>query len=322
MPAKKKPNVQVDVVQHAPLLPVVTEKRKIITTKVMPALHEKYGTKALMWAEDVPEMPMVSTGIHRLDTILEGGIEVGGIVTIHGLDGSGKTSLAWQIASQEQGGVLYIDGERKLSSKALKSAMRRFGVHGLLAISQPEPSTLEGAFDIALKALRAGIKLVILDSLPSFASVKQMEQKDFTKKAGVSSTALFLSEKLGMIADVCSEMQSTLLVINQLRDTMNMTNPFGERLHAFGGHQLKGLSKLVIRCARMKDIKVVQKGEKVTIGIVAAWQVRKCSYAPSNGAGGLPLLYDKGFIQDTDMPEAAVLEDDPSFVSVEEEASD
>src|SRR6266550_3537704 len=101
----------------APQLPVVpdSEKRRVLTENVLPAINKAYGAGTIMWIEDVPVLPKVSTGIMHLDDILQGGMEVGGIVIVYGKEKSGKTALALQIAGKEDNGVVYIDGERKMS---------------------------------------------------------------------------------------------------------------------------------------------------------------------------------------------------------------
>jgi DNA repair protein RAD51 len=55
---------------------------------------------------------MISTGLHRLDQFLSGGIHDGVITDIYGSSGTGKTQLLWQIcinATKNGGTVLYQD---------------------------------------------------------------------------------------------------------------------------------------------------------------------------------------------------------------------
>lgn len=55
---------------------------------------------------------MISTGLHRLDKFLSGGIHSGVITDIYGSSGTGKTQLLWQIcinATKNGGTVLYQD---------------------------------------------------------------------------------------------------------------------------------------------------------------------------------------------------------------------
>src|SRR5690554_6937943 len=65
-------------------------------------VNKSYGGAALKFANDVPTMPRLSTGIFNLDAHLGGGIPMGKVALIYGPEHSGKTTIALKTAANAQ----------------------------------------------------------------------------------------------------------------------------------------------------------------------------------------------------------------------------
>lgn len=140
-------------------------------------------------------VPMVPTGFSRLDSVLGGGLIKGGLIIVGASPGSGKTSLAINIADNVQGNVLFVSCEMTplqimtrrvaaksgISSKILTSrkiddyskiiqTIYDMNQSGLSVSRNPSPTvseiaTMAGAID--------DLKLIVVDYLGLLKADKQ-----------------------------------------------------------------------------------------------------------------------------------------------------
>ena len=263
----------------------VAISKRTVLDGLLADLNMKYKGQVVQWLSDTLDKDRFSTGIDHLDMLLGGGIPKGCIVEIFGLKQSGKTSLALTMAGQCES-VLYIDGERKIT----KAWAELFGAHGEYVIAQP--SCLEQALELVRHFIHSGTQLIIIDSLPSLPSRKEQEETNYDKNTGMAHTAGILSRKLGVLNNLCHEMQATLVIVNQLRANVNAP-PFGEQYHTFGGLMLPSIAAVRISVARkswLKDARIGVYGQEV------AYLIDKSSVSAPRKGGDAPLLFDHGFV--------------------------
>lgn len=289
MASKKTSVVPVQPVGIAHVLQKVSIPREQALIQAIAKLNTTYGPGTIQFLRDIPPRPKVATGIDGLDQLLQGGIETGGVIQIAGKEGSGRTSLALQIASKYPS-ILWIDGEGKMSVE--RAAL--FGCHENFLLAAPDELVFEDALEIARFFLMMDYKIVVIDSVPSIPCRKDAEEKDFSKTT-VAPHAAILAKRLPILAGLCSKHNSTLLMINQIRDSVGMfsPNPNAEKVHRFGGHQLEAMSKAIVMTARKSDLKHPKLG---TYGIEVAYRLDKCSYAPSRKANAINLVERRGFV--------------------------
>lgn len=222
----------------------------------------------------------ISTGSTLLDYAIankrNGGVGVGKLTLIEGLESTGKTLVVSHIAAnaQKMGAVVfYADTESAISPEF----MRRLGVDLKKRISYFQPPTIEKFFSKAEEIIifsREKISkdipvVIILDSLAATPINDEVEGTYNPKELmGVRAKAISLA--LRKLTQVIGYEKITLILINQLRMKMNVANPYqdpyvspggmGAPFHASTRIRLK--SKLKIK-AKNNDIIGVQCNAKV-----------------------------------------------------------
>ena len=161
----------------------------------------------------------ISTGSTWLDGIIArgimGGIPVGKITEIAGLQSTGKSFLAAQIAgnAQKMGIIpIYFDAESAVDPKFLEKAGCDLG-----EMIYVQPKDLESVFETVEAHLGMGAKfLFIIDSLAA-TPVKAEVEGTFNPTERIGVKALTLSKALAKLTTPIAQSQCTLLILNQLR---------------------------------------------------------------------------------------------------------
>lgn len=174
-------------------------------------------------------IPKVSTCIEDLDTIIGGGIPQGRIIEIFGPESSGKTSLAFHLSSLYEM-CLYIPAEGTFDAERAKV----FGNKPkqlLVYNNEYGEDALEKAIDFA----KAGIPLIIIDSVPFLMPRYDFETvvSDTEKDLRIGGVARLLSKTLPPLTKICERTGTTLILINQVRDKMDAMM-FGEKTQTPG----------------------------------------------------------------------------------------
>lgn len=141
--------------------------------------------RSFITAKRIKEFEMkrnkITTGIRALDSILNGGFELGSIVELAGEYGSGKTQLCHQLSVTVQlpvdkgglmGGALYIDTEGTFSAYRIENISERFRLNPddvLERIIVARAFNTEHQIQIVRSSVNkieeANIKLIIIDSI-------------------------------------------------------------------------------------------------------------------------------------------------------------
>lgn len=200
----------------------------------------------------------VSTGIPSLDKILGGGIILGGVVEIAGLEATGKSTLGAMVATEAQKRsipVVYLDTEAAMSIARLKS----IGVNTDELI-YVQPRSLEDVYGLVASIIKSkivekafsGPALIVWDSLAATAATKEIEGDEYDKEMAIR--ARVNSSALRKLSIPLSENQVTLLVINQYRE--NIGQMWGDKFSTPGGHSIKyaAIQRIQIRNAGNIDI--------------------------------------------------------------------
>jgi recombination protein RecA len=210
-------------------------------------INKKHGQSvAYSLAEENPTdvKDFIPTGSRWLDSIIcrgrLGGIPVGKISEIAGLEATGKSYMAAQIAANAQKmgiDVVYFDSESAIDSKFLTAA--GCDADNILYIQATSVEfVLETIEDILSQAKNR--VLFIWDSLaltPSEADIAG----DFNPQSNMAVKPRILSKGMSKLVQPIANSEASLLVLNQLKTTITsnvaeaMTNPYftpgGKAMH-------------------------------------------------------------------------------------------
>ena len=199
----------------------VAELRKSLNSKLKGAvfdLNKENPTDVKEW---------ISTGSTWLDAIVAkgkmGGIPVGKLIELAGLQATGKSYLAAQIAgnAQKQGITpVYFDAESALNSEFLEKA--GCDVDDLIYIQPPD---LETVFE-TIETLMASSDqkfLFIIDSLAA-TPTKVDTEGTFNPNERIGVKAALLAKAFQKITTPLAQRECTLLILNQLKINIKATS--------------------------------------------------------------------------------------------------
>jgi recombination protein RecA len=206
---------------------VTKDIAKTIQNRLNDFLHKDKSIKSVM--QDKPTL--IRSGISTLDTILGGGIILGGFIQLVGRAGCGKSSLAakfissFQKLSNSNCIALYIDTETTMS----KFRLSQLGVNNPL-INPISDVTLEDIFGIIdsviefkkdNKDARDIPTIIVWDSIASTLTKKEFTAED--PKEVIGYKARLLSLYMPKIASSLQEYKITVVAVNQLRDSVGIS---------------------------------------------------------------------------------------------------
>jgi len=196
-------------------------------------LNKKAGTNVAhdLTKENPTEVKeWIPTGSRWLDSIVcrgkLAGIPVGKVTEIAGLESTGKSYMAAQIAANAQKmgiGVVYFDSESAIDPDFLE----RTGCD-LSNLLYVQASSVEFVLESIEELLGSGKKLLFIwDSLALTPSEKDLE-RDFNPQQTMAMKPRILSLGMSKLTVPMANAQCTLLVLNQLKT--NITNNIAEAM--------------------------------------------------------------------------------------------
>ena len=182
--------------------------------------------------EDTPTdfTDFVSTGATMLDVAISnrphGGIAVGRITELTGLEGSGKSLIGAQLIAntQKRGGVgVLIDTETAVNPEFFKAV--GIDTNKLVYVHL---QTVEEIFDAIvniIEKVRTGkdknkLVTIVVDSVAAASTKKEMEA-DFGKDGYATDKAIIISKAMRKITGLLGRERIALVFTNQLRQKMN-----------------------------------------------------------------------------------------------------
>lgn len=253
--------------------------------------------------KSVLQIERVPTGIEDLDEVIGGGLPRGRIIEVFGPESSGKTSLCYWLASLFKCSA-YFPIEGTYDAERAKS----IGVQdGQMLVYRCNYG--EQVLNTALKLIKAGIPLVIIDSVPACQPKEDIEKlsKDAENETRMGGTARLFSKMLPIIERECEKNSTILVLINQVRDKMNAML-FGEKDDTPGGRAIKFYSSIRIKVARRAWIEIPNKNPKISAANEKIGMIMKCKIVKSKvnnpfGECEIPLMFDGGFVSFDDVKE-------------------
>ena len=238
----------------------------------------------------------VSTGSSMLDLAISnrenGGVAVGRITEINGLESTGKSLLASHILAetQKQGGIaVYMDTETSVSVEFLGAI--GVDVSKLLYLHfECVEDIFEAMEDIIAKVRESDkdrLVTILVDSLAG-ASTKIEIEADFDKDGYATSKAIIISKALRKITQLIGRQKVSLVFTNQLRQKLGVM--FGDPWTTSGGKALPFHSSTRIR---LKNLGQIKSGNKI-IGMKCRAQVIKNRLGPPLRHADYDMYFDSG----------------------------
>ena len=239
----------------------------------------------------------ISTGSTMLDLAIanrpNGGVAVGKITELNGLEGSGKSLIGSHLlaSTQKQDGIaVYIDTESAVSQEFLRAigvdTKKMLYVH--LETVEEIFDTIETIVTKIRESNKDKLVTILVDSLAA-ASTKQEMDTDFDKDGWATAKAIIISKAMRKITQMIARQKVALVFTNQLRQKLGVM--FGDPWTTSGGKALPFHSSTRVR---FKNAGQIKDKKNNTIGIKIKGQVIKNRLGPPMRTAEFPLYFDKG----------------------------
>ena len=239
----------------------------------------------------------ISTGSSTLDLAIsnrpDGGIAVGRITEINGLESSGKSLLGAHILAETQkkdGIAVYIDTETSVSQQFME--VIGIDLKKMLYLHLETVEDIFSAIEEIVAKVRESDKnrlvTILVDSLAA-ATTKVELEAEFDKDGWATSKAIILSKAMRKITQMIGRQKIALVFTNQLRQKLGVM--FGDPWTTSGGKALPFHASTRIR---LKNLGQIKDAKKNTIGMKMRAQVIKNRLGPPMRHADFELYFESG----------------------------
>jgi len=244
----------------------------------------------------------ISTGASMLDVAISnrpyGGLPVGRITEVTGLEQSGKSLLSAHLLAETQklGGVaVLIDTETAVSREFLDAI--GVDVSKLLYVSADSVEQIFEFIETIIEKVRLTSKdksvTIVVDSVAAASTKKEMEA-DYDKDGYATDKTIIISKAMRKITNMIGRQKITLVFTNQLRQKMNAM-AFSDPWTTSGGKALAFHASVRLRLKGMGSIKGKDKnGNEHIVGIKVRAQVIKNRMGPPLRSADFDIFFDRG----------------------------
>ena len=275
----------------------------VLANVLADSLNKKFkDTKVAYFLDGSDSTPtdikdFISTGSSMLDLAIankpNGGIAVGRITEINGLESSGKSLLGAHILAETQkkdGIAVYIDTETSVSQEFLDVIGIDMGKMLYLHLETVE-DIFEAIEEIVIKVRESDkdrLVTILVDSVAA-ASTKVEMQADFDKDGWATAKAIIISKAMRKITQMIGRQKVALVFTNQLRQKLGVM--FGDPWTTSGG---KALPFHASTRVRLKNKGQIKDAKKNVIGMTILSQVIKNRLGPPLRKAEFPLYFESG----------------------------
>jgi recombination protein RecA len=272
----------------------------VLLTAIADDLKKKKVAAFFIGLEETPTdlSDYISTGSSLLDLAISnrpnGGIAVGRIVSLEGMEGSGKSLIcAHMIANvQREGGVaIMFDTETALNEQFAESVGvdldKLVYVHENCVEEIFE--AIEGIVERVRKSDKSKKVLIVVDSVANMSTRNELEGS-YAKEGFGTEKAFLISKAMRKILPLIATQKIALVFTNQLRYKMNAP-AFADPYVAPGGKAIPFSASVILRLAKVGKIKNAA-GDVVGVRVKA--DLKKNRLGPPDRAIELEVYYDRG----------------------------
>jgi len=242
----------------------------------------------------------ISTGCAMLDVAISnrpyGGLPVGRITEITGLEQSGKSLVSAHLLAetQKQGGVaVLIDTETAVSREFLEAI--GVDVSKLLYVTADSVEQIFDFTETIIEKVRETSKdkivTIVVDSVAAASTTNELAA-DYKKDGYATDKAIIISKAMRKITNMIGRQKISLVFTNQLRQKMNAM--FGDPWTTSGGKALAFHASVRLRLKNMGQIKMKVNGKDKTVGMKVRCQVVKNRMGPPLRAADFEIFFDRG----------------------------
>ena len=242
----------------------------------------------------------VSTGSPMLDLAIsnrpDGGLPVGRITEITGLEGSGKSLLAAHAIAdtQKKGGLgVYIDTENACNTEFLEAI--GIDIQKMLYVPLESVEDIFEAIDSIIESVRGSDKkklvTIVVDSVAG-ASTKVELSADYDQAGYATQKAIIISKAMRKVTNLIGRERISLIFTNQLRTRLGVS--FGDPWTTSGGKAIAFHSSCRIRLKSMGQLKSKIGGVDQVVGIKTRAQVIKNRMGPPLRSVDYDIYFDRG----------------------------
>ena len=290
-------------------LPLLTKEIRmasvhdVLADTLADSLNKKFkDNKVAYFLDGTDQTPtdikdFISTGSSMLDLAISnkpnGGIAVGRITEINGLESSGKSLLGAHILAetQKKGGVaVYIDTETSVSQEFMQ--VIGIDMNKMLYLHLETVEDIFEAIEEIVTKVRESDKdrlvTILVDSLAAATTKVEMEA-DFDKDGWATAKAIVISKAMRKITQMIGRQKVALVFTNQLRQKLGVM--FGDPWTTSGGKALPFHASTRIRLKNMGQIKDTGKN---VLGMKCRAQIVKNRLGPPLRHADYDMYFDSG----------------------------
>lgn len=243
----------------------------------------------------------ISTGSSILDLAISnrphGGIPVGRITEINGLEQSGKSLICAHILAntQKKGGVaILLDTEMAVHDQFFKAIGLKNKNFLMISVNTAEEifETIEKLVERIRKNHQDRLVTIVVDSVAGASTERELDS-DYGKDGYATDKALIISKALRKLTNTIARQKVALVFTNQLRQKLN-AQPFSDPWTTSGGKGLPFHASVRIRLNKGSKIHVTQNGQKVVIGLEASAKIIKNRLGPPERTAMFNIMFDRG----------------------------
>jgi len=241
----------------------------------------------------------ISTGATILDVAVSnrahGGIAVGRITELTGLEGSGKSLLGAQLIAntQKRGGVgVLIDTETAVNPDFFRAV--GIDTNKLVYVHLQTVEEIFDAITTIIEKVRTGkdkdkLVTIVVDSVAAASTKKEMEA-DFGKDGYATDKAIIISKAMRKITGLLGRERIALVFTNQLRQKMNAP-AFSDPWTTSGGKAIAFHASTRLRLSLMGKI---SNSAGDVIGVKVKANVVKNRLGPPHRTAEFEIYFNRG----------------------------
>jgi recombination protein RecA len=281
-------------------------KRDELASVLADSLNKQFkGMKVAYFLDGADETPTdltewISTGSSLLDLAISnranGGLPVGRITEITGMEASGKSLIAAHLLAntQKQGGLaVYIDTENAMNEEFLTAIGMDISKMLYIQLEAVE-DIFEVIENIILKVKESDknrLVSIAVDSVAA-ATTKIEQAQDYDKEGWATSKAIVLSKGMRKITQLIGRERVCLIFTNQLREKLGVM--FGDKYTTSGGKAIQFHASCRLRLKAAGQIKAKVNGKEQVIGIKTKAKVVKNRMGPPLREAEFNIYFESG----------------------------